>query len=88
VTTVTATGHNITVGQTVRVSNVDATVNGTYVVTAVATNTISFTNMGTNGSGTGLTGTVLAIVAETITCAVNEIPAEGTFTITAVGGIS
>jgi hypothetical protein len=31
---------------------------------------------------------VLALVSETITCAVNEIPTAGTFTISATGGIT
>jgi hypothetical protein len=88
VVTLTATGHNFTVGQRVRVTGVDATVNGTHVVTGVATNTFTFTNTGSNVTSTAATGSSLALVSETVVCAVNEIPVEGTFTITASGGIS
>jgi hypothetical protein len=88
VVTLTATGHTYTVGQTVRVTGVDATVNGTHIVTGIATNTFTFTNTGGNVGSTAATGSSLAIVSETITCAVNEIPTAGTFTISATGGIS
>ena len=88
VVTLTATGHTYTVGQTVRVTGVDATVNGTHIVTGIATNTFTFTNTGSTVTSTAATGSSLAIVSETITCAVNEIPTAGTFTISATGGIS
>lgn len=90
VTLTTSATHNITVGQTVSVSGVNTAVNGTHVVTSVGSTSISFGNVGTNVTTTTLTpnGEVKALVTETIECAVNEIPREGTFTITASGGIS
>lgn len=87
VTLTTTVTHNITVGQTVKVTDIATGVNGTVVVSAVTSNTVSFGNVGGNVSSTSVTGNVKALVVETVTCAVNEIPAEGTFTLTAVGGI-
>ena len=90
VTITTTATHNITVGQTIKVSDVSSASNGTWVVTAVTGTTISFATL-TSGTITSTAvspaGSVKALVVETITCAVNEIPAEGTFTLTAIGGI-
>lgn len=93
-TITTSATHNITVGQTIRVTNTDNSTNNvnttSAVVTAVGSTTISYTNTGGNLTSTTptATATVLAIVAETITCALNEIPYEGTITISATGGIA
>jgi uncharacterized phage protein gp47/JayE len=90
VTITTTATHNITVGQTIKVADVSAAANGTWVVTAVTGTTISFATL-TSGTITSTAvspaGSVRALVVETITCAVNEIPAEGTFNLTAIGGI-
>ena len=92
-TITTSATHNITVGQTIKVTasanggnNIDTSAS---VVTAVGATTISFTNTGTNLTSTTptATSTVRANVVETISCAVNEIPSKGTFTLTGVGGI-
>jgi uncharacterized phage protein gp47/JayE len=89
----TSATHNITVGQTIKVTN---SANGgnnvdtaAAVVTAVGATTISFANTGGNLGATTptVTSTVRANVVETISCAVNEIPSKGTFTLTGVGGI-
>jgi hypothetical protein len=42
VATLTATAHGFAVGMTVEVSGVDATFNGTYIITAVTANTFSY----------------------------------------------
>ncbi len=90
ITITTTAAHNITVGQTIKVTDVASAANGTWVVTAVTSTTISFATL-TSGtiSSTAVSpvGSVKALVVETITCAVNEIPAEGTFNLTAIGGI-
>ena len=88
-TVVTTATHNITVGQTVKITNTNV-VDGTYVVTAVTSTNISFGNVGGNVSSTSISpvGTVRAMVVETIECVVNEIPSAGTFTLTATGGIA
>jgi hypothetical protein len=86
--------HNIAVGQRVRVSGVDTSVdNGTYVVTAVAATSISFLNgsgtSGTSGSPNAVSSAdnyVKVIQVDAISCATNEILSKGTFTITTAGG--
>ena len=87
VTLTTSATHNVTVGQTVKVTDVATGVDGTYVVSAVTGTTLSYGNVGSNVSTTSVTGNVKALVVETISCAVNEIPSEGTFTLTPTGGI-
>lgn len=88
-----------TSGQTITVSGVDATVNGTYTISAVSTaivsgstyNTITIANSGTDSTTPLLTtGSFLRsdqTGTDTVVCSVNEIPIEGVFTITATGGI-
>lgn len=86
-------GHSITVGQTIKVvssaGNSNAEIEGTHVVLAIASTTVSFgtTTSGT-ASGTPTGATARAMVIETIECAVNEIPSAGTLNITATGGIA
>ena len=90
VTVTTSATHNITVGQTIRVSGISSAVDGTYVAIAATSNTINFASVGGNVTTTALTpnGTVKALVVNTIECAVDEIPKEGTFSISLVGGIA
>jgi uncharacterized phage protein gp47/JayE len=93
-TITTSAAHNITVGQKIKVTTTDNSTNNvntaSAVVTAVGSDTISYTNTGGDlGTTTPTaTATVLALVSETITCAVNEIPTAGTVTISATGGIT
>lgn len=86
VTLTTSASHTLLSGQTVLVTGISA-INGTYVITAAGTNTISFLNLGGDVGATSVSGTVKGVVVETIVCAVNEIPIKGTFTFTGVGGI-
>jgi hypothetical protein len=85
--------HNVTVGQRVRVSGIDTTVDGTYVVSAVAASSISFAqtagNSGSSGSPNNPSSTsnyVKVIQVDAIACATNQILSKGTFTITVAGG--
>ena len=87
VTLTTSVTHNVTVGQTINVTSVDTTVNGSAVVIQTTTNTLVIASIGTNQTSTAVTGQAQVLAVETITCAVNEIPIEGTYTITASGGI-
>ena len=93
-TITTSATHNITVGQKIKVTktnNGGNNVNTTSsIVTAVGSTTISYANTGGNLTATTptVTATVRASAVETISCAVNEIPSNGTFTISGVGGIS
>jgi hypothetical protein len=90
-TVTTSAAHNFTVGQRVRIANVANTVfNGTFTVLTVPTST-TFTYAKTNAniaSTAASVGTALALVVETVTCAVNELPEEGTFTVNVSGGIN
>jgi uncharacterized phage protein gp47/JayE len=90
VTITTTATHNVTVGQKIVVSDVSGAADGIWVVTAVTGTTISYATLtsGTiNSTSVSPVGAVKAQVVETITCAVNEIPTEGTFNLTAIGGI-
>jgi hypothetical protein len=90
-TVTTSAAHNFTVGQKVRIANVaNAVFNGTFTVLTVPTST-TFTYAKTNAniaSTAASVGTALALVVETVTCAVNELPEEGTFTVNVSGGIN
>lgn len=94
VTATTSAAHGFSVGQLVRVTN---STNGSNdvdtalaTVTAVgSTTTFSYVDVGTNGTTITPTGTATAkiITTDTISCATNEIPYEGTFSLTLTGGI-
>jgi hypothetical protein len=59
VATLTIGSHLLTVGSTINVDNIDATFNGTYVLTAVAATTISYARTWpTNVTSVASTGTV------------------------------
>lgn len=87
--------HNITVGSRIKISGVNSTFDtansNTVVVTAVGTNTISFSNSGGDLSGQTPTSTsnfVKVMAVDSIACAVNEIPALGAVNLTVTGGIA
>lgn len=90
VATLTIGTHNVTVGQNVRITNVDSTFNGDFTVTAVGATTISYALTAPNVSSTAVTGSALATVlkVDEIACEVNEIPEINTLTVNAVGGIT
>lgn len=58
VATLTIGSHKLTVGSTVVIDNIDATFNGTYVLTAVAATTISYAKTATNVASVAATGSV------------------------------
>ena len=85
-------GHGFTVGQTIKVTDVDTTFNGTYVVTAVNTTTISYVCVAVNVPSTAVTGTAKAsaLIVGDIICQTNEIPETNYSTdviLTLAGGI-
>jgi hypothetical protein len=84
--------HGFTVGQTIRVADVDSTFNGTYVVTATASTTISYVCIATNVVSTAVTGTAnaTALTVGDIVCQTDEIPETDYTTdvkLTLTGGI-
>ena len=60
VATLTVGTHTLAVGNSVVVSGVDATFNGTYTVTAVAATTFSYSKVASNVTSTASSGTVVA----------------------------
>jgi len=100
-TLTTSATHTLTVGQTVSVTGVDSTFNGTFVVTAVTSNTFSYALVSGNVSSVSASGSVTALTVKDIVCASNEIPTlyaigttaspsatgVGSLTLNATGGI-
>jgi hypothetical protein len=88
-TLTTSATHALTVGATVLVSGVDATFNGTFVVTAVPTTTsFKYALISSVVSSTAATGSTTVLKTTDVICTVNEIPEAGTVTLTMSGGIS
>ena len=75
VTLTTSTAHNLIIGQTVQVENVDSTLNGTYEVSSIPTST-SFTY---DLTGTNIASTPVSNVTLSVT---NKAYAAGTATLT------
>lgn len=65
VATLTSTAHGFLVGQVITVAGVDATFNGTYVLTAVAANTFSYAKTAANVALTAATGTGTRFLVDT-----------------------
>lgn len=92
-TLTTSATHNLTVGQTVSITGVDSTFNGTYVVTAKGSNTFSYALVANNVSSTSASGSVTALTVSDIVCGVSEIPTLyvlpniGNLTVNPSGGI-
>lgn len=88
VATLTTSGtHSLTVGQTIKVAEVDTTFNGTFIVTAVTSNTFSYALPATNVLSTASTGNALALSVADVVCDVNEIPEVNTIVLVPTGGI-
>jgi hypothetical protein len=89
-TITTSVAHNVTVGQTVLVSGVDSTFNGSFTVTAVGSTTISYALTAADVPSTAVspTGAVTVLKTDEIECEINEIPKLGTAIVNAVGGIT
>jgi hypothetical protein len=91
-TLTTSVTHTLTVGTTVKVTDVDTTFNGTYVVTAVTGTTFSYACIAANVTTTvvSVTEGVTALIVEDVVCDVNEIPETDYATnisLTLTGGI-
>jgi hypothetical protein len=53
-----STTHRLTTGSSITVAGVDATFNGTYIITAITANTLSYTKNAANVTSASATGTV------------------------------
>jgi hypothetical protein len=89
VATITVGTHSLTVGSTVKVTGVDTTFNGTFVVTAVAATTFSYALVSAVVSSTATSGSVTRLTTNDIICSENEIPYLDTasLSLTVLGGI-
>ena len=89
VATLTVGTHALTVGSTVKVTGVDTTFNGTFVVTAIAATTFSYALVSAVVSSTATSGSVTRLTVNDIVCAENEIPYLDTasLALTVLGGI-
>jgi hypothetical protein len=91
-TLTTSVTHGLTVGTTVKVTGVDTTFDGTYVVTAVTGTTFSYACIATNvtTAAVSITDGVTALIVADVVCDVNEIPKTDYATdisLTLTGGI-
>jgi hypothetical protein len=82
--------HGLKIGDTVKVTGIDADFNGVYVVTTIpSTTTFTYTAIGTAISATSVIGGgVTKLQVNEILCDLNEIPEKGTWTLTLSGGIT
>ena len=87
-TLTTSAAHGFTVGQTVKVTGVDATFDGTFIITAVpTTTTFSYALVAANVTSAAATGQSTILTVSDIICGVNEIPEANDITLTLSGGI-
>jgi hypothetical protein len=91
-TLTTSVTHTLTVGTTIKVTGVDSTFDGTYVVTVVTGTTFSYACIAGNVSTTvvSIANGVTALTVGDIVCNVNEIPKTDYATnigLTLTGGI-
>jgi hypothetical protein len=91
VATLTVGTHALVVGDTVSISSVDSTFNGTFVVTAVTATTISYSLISAVVSSVATaTGGATKLVTSDVICAENEIPklSAANLTLSFTGGIT
>jgi hypothetical protein len=97
ITLTTTSVHGIVADQKVTVAGVTpAGYNGVWTVQTGTTGSTLVLNIGSNPGAITVAGTVTPNIGtvdlwqgvETITCAVNEVPAKGSFVLTPTGGIS
>jgi hypothetical protein len=87
--TLTVGTHGLTVGSTVKVTGVDSTFNGTFIVNAVTSTTFSYALVSAVVSSVATSGSVTRLTTNDIVCAENEIPYLDTasLSLTVSGGI-
>jgi hypothetical protein len=88
VATLTIGTHSLAVGNTVKVTGVDSTFDGTFVVSAVASTTFSYALVAANVTSVAGTGQATALSANDVICDINEIPQAGAIALTLTGGIT
>lgn len=88
VTLTTSVAHNVTVGQTIQVTDVDPDIDAAHIVIGATANELTFALVGSDVVSTAVDGDIKVLTVGTVQCATNEIPQEGTFNISVSGGIS
>ena len=89
--TLGAADTEVGTGQKVLISGLDGDTDGIYTVSGrPTTTTLTFADIGIDIPSTALTpsGAVKLLVVNTIECATDEVPKEGTFNLSIVGGIA
>jgi hypothetical protein len=87
-TLTTSATHALTQGSTVKVTGVDSTFNGTFVVKSVTSTTFTYDLISSVVSSVAASGAVTKLVTASVVCAPNEIPKLGTLSLTFNGGIN
>jgi len=89
VATLTTAAHTLTVGSTIKVTGIDTTFNGTFVITAVTGTTISYALISSVVSSVASSGSLTKLTVGDIQCFENEIPYLDTtvLSLTVSGGI-
>jgi len=87
-TLTTSATHALTQGSTVKVTGVDSTFNGTFVVKSVTSTTFTYDLISAVVSSVAASGAVTKLVTASVVCAPNEIPKLGTLSLTFNGGIN
>ena len=86
-TLTTSATHALTQGSTVKVTGIDSTFNGTFVVKSVTSTTFTYDLISAVVSSVAASGSVTKLVTASVVCAPNEIPELGTLSLTFNGGI-
>jgi Baseplate J-like protein len=88
--TLTIGTHGLAVGDTVSISGIDTTFNGTFVVTAVGGTTISYPLISSVVSSIAATGSATKLSISDVVCAANEIPklSATNLTLSFTGGVT
>ena len=86
-TLTTSATHALTQGSTVKVTGIDSTFNGTFVVKSVTSTTFTYDLISAVVSSVAASGSVTKLVTASVVCAPNEIPKLGTLSLTFNGGI-
>jgi hypothetical protein len=89
VATLTIGAHALTVGSTIKVTGIDTTFNGTFIITAVTGTTIAYALISSVVSSAASSGSITKLTVGDIQCFENEIPYLDTtvLSLTVSGGI-
>jgi hypothetical protein len=87
-TLTTSVTHALNIGDSVSITGVDTTFNGTFIVTTITSNTFSYALIAATVGSTASSGSVNKLLVNDIVCDINEIPQSKTISVVATGGVS